>query len=679
MPGFGYGFGFRSAERRKGGGTPPPPPPAAIPTLEPGAMWDGSAASGFATTPTDPVRTTAKPSMRLMVPPDQVILDELIVGVLAGANDNGSLFSNMGLSHVRVHFEGAQYEIAAPSYAVITDANGNDRSYYGWWIKLKKPAGPTGEAQVYFEAVPSDASMQARVIGPYSFHLRDTAHDFSIEVAASQPVIVGQRYQDMSAAMSYLRQQSANHPLITITEAGDYVLGGAGAVYGGLGYCTVEATVPIRIVHSETTGSFVAMRPGYNGLHFRGSNVTIDFSLAHALYFEPFAPPRQYWLDGCNLTKANGRNTLFRKAVHDAMAYLAGGEPYLTECYATELYRVGHNASLVRGCTIQSSWHDLFNGGKCIVHNEILDHDTNWYRSDHLAMSMVYNGPASSATIESSGYRTFTAKENGVEVGSFTVGYHYNNWLAGTHFNVSNVVDWINNDLPSGWSATLIDDGHRASQLSTAGKLGFAMSTPVDVKSNSLDLYCSWDLHADIYQKQNTADYEENLLFAFNRGIGLNAQDVFLAGTPGIRDMLVFNNAFANDEPVPDRSQLFANHSHVVIAHNSHSTQGYWIRNDSNYTADGYCLFANNVTPELSLKGGASTALTFAGNHVQALDANTPSGTTSGGNKNNLFANEATGNFSPKGALLSNLKPAVIETDMLGSLRTASAPAGAVA
>lgn len=295
-------------------------------------------------------------------------------------------------------------------------------------------------------------------------------------------------------------------------------------------------------------------------------------------------------------------------------------------------------------------------------------------------MTLSYSGPATTATIEGWSSRIFIAKEDGVEIGRFTVGTGYNDWLGGTNFSVSNVVDWINDDLPAGWTASLVDDSRRAAQLSTQNRLGLAFTAPVNVKDVSLNLYCAWDIHADLYQKQDSGSIvEENVLVAFNKGIGLSAQDIFMFGTPGINDMLVWNNAFANSEPVGDRSQLNAAHSHVVIAHNSWSTQGVWLRGDLTYQTDAYCLLANNVAPELRWYGTPDLDAVVTGNHVQIADALSPPGTTSGGNKNNLFVSEASGNFAPKGALLSNLKPPIVRHDLNGAIRQAAAPAGAVA
>ena len=48
------------------------------------------AASGFASLPSDPVRITAKPAARLLIPPGQYFTRKLNVGVAAAANDGGT-------------------------------------------------------------------------------------------------------------------------------------------------------------------------------------------------------------------------------------------------------------------------------------------------------------------------------------------------------------------------------------------------------------------------------------------------------------------------------------------------------------------------------------------------------------------------------------------------------------
>ena len=168
------------------------------------------------------MRTTAKPAIRLLVLPNQFFDGELLVGVYAGANDGGSLYTNMGLSHVTLHFEGTSTSITQPSLATFNDANGNPVTYFGWWAKLQKPAGISGEAQLYFEAVPRDTSMQSRVIGPYSFFPHNvfpatgTLHDYELAVAPNQAQIAGQRYTSFANALGFLRNESLSNTLLIL-------------------------------------------------------------------------------------------------------------------------------------------------------------------------------------------------------------------------------------------------------------------------------------------------------------------------------------------------------------------------------------------------------------------------------------------------------------------------------
>lgn len=67
-----------------------------------------------------------------MVPPNQAFTDELLVGVYAAANNNGSLLDNMGIEKVVLHYEGATSEILSPSFATFADANGQPVTYFGW-------------------------------------------------------------------------------------------------------------------------------------------------------------------------------------------------------------------------------------------------------------------------------------------------------------------------------------------------------------------------------------------------------------------------------------------------------------------------------------------------------------------------------------------------------------------
>lgn len=237
---------------------------------------DGVAGTGFASVPADPVRTTAKPAMRLLVPPNQYFTNNLLVGVLAMANDGGSLIDNLGLAKVVLHYEGTQVEILRPSFQTFADANGKPVTYFGWWCRLQHN-GVNGHAHVYVEAFPKNPAMQRRVLGPYQFSPQPALHDREFEVAATPAQITGQRYKTLAAVKAYLDTLAVGvrpqNPRITITEGGNYEWAQQGSGYSLEGYLTVEAIAPVTIT-TPTRAQF--MRPRIDGIHFKGSNITID-------------------------------------------------------------------------------------------------------------------------------------------------------------------------------------------------------------------------------------------------------------------------------------------------------------------------------------------------------------------------------------------------------------------
>ena len=191
----------------------------APPALAPQASWTGMAGSGFATTPVDPVRTTAKPALRLLTPPFQWFTDTLDVGVVAAANDSGSMLNTLGIAEVSFYFEGNSVKVLAPSWHVIDTAVG-PRRYFGWWVRLKKPPLKSGDGHLYVEAVARDVTMQKRVIGPYVFSPRAVQHDAYLSVTPSAAAIAGTRFQSLAAALGWCKANGKTNPLVTITEPG---------------------------------------------------------------------------------------------------------------------------------------------------------------------------------------------------------------------------------------------------------------------------------------------------------------------------------------------------------------------------------------------------------------------------------------------------------------------------
>lgn len=237
-----------------------------IATLVPAPAWNGQAGSGFSLAPSDPVRTTAKPALRLITPPNQWFTDTLDVGVIAMADEGGSLVNDLGIAGVTFHFEGAKVEIDAPRWYTTMTQRG-PRTYFGWWVRLKKPAGKSGAARLYIEAEARDPSFQKRVIGPYLFSPQTAAHDLELTIDPDLPEIVGERYQSIPAAIPFVVNGNFQNPRFTIVKAGRYTTGTSSLLsidrWAITGRFTVEASVPGVIIgnNSYTTDAAAWMNP----------------------------------------------------------------------------------------------------------------------------------------------------------------------------------------------------------------------------------------------------------------------------------------------------------------------------------------------------------------------------------------------------------------------------------
>lgn len=679
MAGFGFGFGsyarsrgMSAALRVNAGGELPP-------VVEPSADWNGTTSSGFdgsfGATPSDPVRVTAKPACRLLTPPHRAFADTHTVGVVAMANLNGSLMENLGLEKVIVHYEGATAEIHAPSFHTFADANGNAVTYHGWWVTLAHN-GIDGLANVYFEAVPKDPSIQNRVIGPYTFLPRTTPHDLELEVAPSQPVISGQRYQSLVAAYDYARAQSAVNPRITVTEAGRYAAA-TGYFYIPAGTCTIEASVPITIGEvGPRSNAKATMRTRTDRMRFVGSNITLDFDVYATIYTE-VPDTGGYQFDGVIITNSAGADDLHRGLIRSGANTLVRQGSWFTECQISNLGWSGSQANLVRGCTFDSCWADLFYISRTVIGNRIINHTSTQYRNYVEAMSVQYNGAGAAATLEMTGSniansRTLTAKVDGVSVGVITVTNTEADWIANSNYTVQNVVDWINS--MADWSATLLDDSRAGVALQASGTVG--PWGPVDVKNGPTSFYTFFDIHADFVQGAN-----DNAIVMNNLASNCNFQGLYFADAVGTRDTFAINNALHNQEPVGDISQLGRAHSHVVIAHNSLATQDFKLRVDLSYNPDSYCLLANNSLPSCVWIGAPDGDLLIAGNHLdggETVPANATN-TTIGDTMIGKYVDAENGDFTPLGALVANPTAPVYRFDLNGQARAASAAKGAVA
>jgi hypothetical protein len=691
MPGFGFGPNSRKGRPFEAIAAVEA---AALSLLEPGASWDGTLGSGFASVPSDPARTTAKPACRLLVPPDQFFTDELVVGVAAAANNAGSLYQNLGLAEVVFHFEGASHSVTEPTYCSFADDNGDEVTYLGWWIKLKKPASGSGSGNLYVEAVPADPSMQSRVTGPYAFHPREELHDVELTVAPTQSEVAGERYQSVSAAFSYIKAVSAENPRVHFAETGTFVLSGGGGTYAPTGYCTITADVPVTFAKSGySNDSQAIMRPLINGLWLKGTNITLDMRYVSEIYHENL--PRDHVLSGINITNSapEGREALWRSGPR-FIGWTVRGNAWFLECSASEVSNVCIDASLVRGGDYSQLSEDIFADARCIVGTAVTDHSDNGLNNDVPAMTVSYSGAEATATLERSGAVDpsnvlYTARW-GSSSASFNVGNTYNHYAGNTGdgYTIQDVADWLNG-LGSGFTATVLDNSRRASAGTLAGLKGAGFGA-ADCKSAPLTVMTSFDRHGDWFQ-QRYNNISENVIAYDNCSVGTQTQNIFISSNRDARDFVFFNCAFWNDPVASDywdpdilQSQLGRNNvtfSHVVIAHCTMANQAIALRTEmSGFDLDPYCLIANNALRDVAFSGAEDTDVMVTGNHLHsgASGVAIAAGTSFGGDESDLFTDPANGNFAPdpQGALLQNLKTPAVSKDRNHNGRPAMAAAG---
>jgi len=664
MSGFGFGFGGRAQGGKRyvsaGLGN-------SLPLLAPSLRWEGQAGSGFIEVPFDPARVSAKPAIRLIVPPNQFFTDELLIGVMAAANDGGSLQANLGLKKVIVHCEGVSRDIPTPTFQTLADANGNYRAYFGWWALLRND-GRSGHLEVYFEAIAADDSMQSRIVGPYQFSPQQRLHDHAVSVAAS-----GEGdFLSIAEALAYFRAENAHNPLITIIELGDYDIATGAPAYEGEGYCTIAAPVAgVRIAKATYSSDAAALRSGYSGLRFRGANLTLDMRHISEIYAEPGAS-RQHWLDGCNVVDSSGRGALWRGVTRPSSAIIRDGG-WFTECKVTNCSNPFNQASLVRGTSVRNSTGDLYSGCPAVIGNVSSGHraDTTLAR-EVPALQVQYTGTAATATMELAGSnaastRTLTVKIAGEAARSFPLEKSEAAYEASTNYTVENLVGWLNT-IP-GMVATQLDktSGRAAAWLSLPGLKGQEF-TARDMTGVALRLVTFIDVPTYWWRAGAMC---ENALVWGNLATDMVAPCLNVGDATPKLDVLIANNAIQNDADAlasaPNTSQFDGANSHVVFVHNTLSTQGVKFRTDLSYVSVDRNLFANNSVRSITWAGpAASTPL--VDNHIhtgEAVPASAPdranvSGTTLGGDASTLYANDRVGEFGGLGELATHLAVPVL-------------------
>lgn len=694
------------------------PPASAV--LEPSAAWTGTAGSGFAAVPSDPTRTTAKPTCRLVTVPNQRFTDTHEVGVMAFANYNDTLIG--GLTAVRFHFEGRTIDVTQPSLRTFTRMDGSTYHVFGYWVVLKKPAGQTGAARLYAEAIPADPTMQRRVIGPFTYGLETTLHDYQIEVAATPAEVPGSRYKTFLAAINYLKGVGAQAPRITCTETGTYLMTDSGVQYDFPNWLTITVADGVtctcgRASYLGDAASRFNLFAGnvcFRGLTFDMRYVSSIQSVGNDLY----------WADRCTITNSDPEGSYskwrgqFRPIgyIFESTESAQNGTGYLTDNTITKIPNaLGADTALARGNLVSDGCADCAGDVQCMTGNVIRNWDSSAWLLGEDAFTVTYAGAQATATLSApiaqGATRVLTATW-GSNTATLTIGRNEVDWRADdtgftppsdNAFWPRDVVNWINGtgpyagiglkDQDAGWSAALLDDTicaffvnlDRTDPEFSGGANGNASAMNVSVKAVTKTIKCTFDIHADGYQ-QRFGGTNNNVIIC-NESWEVAGQLLFLSANDQEEyDYTIVNNGFkflstAAEYIEPESNLGRMDKNHVLICHNSWANQRLRVRYDSGVSIDSYSLIANNVMEELTDVGTSDTPVgIIINNHIYAGSAlaGGQSGTTIGGDASTLFANITSAtDFTPAGALLTNLAAPVMARDAGGVLRPALAPKGA--
>lgn len=666
-------------------------------SLLPSSAWTGAAGSGFTVTPVDPARTTAKPIVRPIDPPNQYFTDELVYSVMAFANDGGTLIG--GIDRVRFHFEGRTVDVVAPTLRTFTRYDGSRYVLPCYTVRLRKPSSTAGVANLYVEAIPADATMQRRVLGPIQFSPATAKHDWvrTIGVTGS-----GADFQNASLvtatanAVNAARSSAAQNPLLTFISSGATDLPFTGTPYTVQGYLTFECAAGVNVTIGKpgyVNDAGMVIRTRFDGMWFRGRGFTFDMAFTSLIEHEAqnttgtIENGRSHVFEGVRFTRSTPPGALIRKQLPGgAVSFMVRGSPWFLECDIHNTQRAGNRSFLERGCIFRDNYRDISSAGRCLVGNRIDGHSPARYRTPVNAMTVHYTGPGATATLSMSGVnasnnRVLTARVDGVSVGTFTVQNTEAAFLAGTNYNVSNVVNWINS-LGGGWSATLQDDTRYAAALNI-GTSTFGAFTNADVRTAPLQLITNWDLHADIYETAIAGD--GNVIIYGNSGTAIDAQFILLGGTGNqLLDYAIINNAFSmavGGSQAGSKSHFEQLHSHVIFAHNTFPNQDLVLRPEAgnNYNPDVYCMVASNSLQSIQWTGTVDTDLLNKNNHVHSgqFSPSPGVGGTQGGTAVTLYVDSTTGDFRPAGDLVSSQKEVVWTWDIGGGSRSRTAPPGA--
>lgn len=638
--------------------------------MVPGALWDGTGPSGFGNSPpVDPPRTTAKPIIRMLQPDHLHISEGMKLRVRAEAKG--------GIEKVICHFGGNSYESLTPVVATIAHPRAGLTTAGGYTFPatykvicyefpLNRSDFPgDGDIDVYFEAVPNDGTMQHRVIGPYRYYKYGASvydANITVGIGLTQNTATGV-FNDLKLALQWCGQNGKRNPLITITVTGTYGSGGSTFKSAPKGRARVTTAPGITATLANATrGEY---RLSYDGIHFYGPGIVFDMANIISIYHEGLG--NYHVLEGVRITNSTGPYPLQNGNTSQPPILRFTG--WSIGCFFEKLEIVAISSQLLLANHYEACSADLTSFSNAVIGNTGRG-NYSWgvaggVDTATIPWSTGYRGWTDALAITYAGAGTGTVAKVGTGAQSINhiirlvdpVNGTTDFPLGSTYYTIPALATAIS--AVPGWTATAMAPGstRRSAALtirnSTRGGVWGGVSA-----NAGLTLTTSFDVHSDWFQAVPPAGgVQQNAIIAEN---AFTIFDGTVFRATSAQDLAFINNAFEVFDLFEIVKSTFSDtQSHILIWHNSLPDQEFFFSgNTAQYpnasrVSAPYSEFYGNVA--MSMTNNAVAAQHIDSNHIMAGNPAGGTNTVTGGSMASLFVNAPAGDFTPQGALLSNL------------------------
>jgi len=652
----------------------------------PSGSWNGTAGSGGGY-PADPTRTTAKPFLNFLIPPNQHFNDDLVIGVHS--------YAEGGVAGVKAYIEGNSFDLTFGKHE-YTDVNGVARTLWGYFATLDHSAFPMdGSVNVVFEATANDETMQKRVLPAMAYARRSgSLYDGELELAATPAEIVGSRYRTLAACFAYAKAQSWNNWHVTCSETGTYDFGSTSAAPTATGYVTIDAGEAVTLTLARS--SWANANPGWDGVRFAGDNVLIDIKNVYG--FQVAASHKPMWFDGCDIYSSDGRYAL-RNGLATELIAVTTLDYIVTEAHMHDvIHAIVTGPALVRHSRVSTISGDATQRALNVYGLDINDIDAAPWRTPENALTISYSGSGTGTVEKTLGNGslsgTIVLRAAGAVVQTVNLADPLppigNPLTIGVTKSVQDIADEINAQTgTTGFSATWISDKWTAPHLTGASITGFGAMPQADCKTAPLTLVTAVDVHADVSQP-NVGGTVENVAVVNIKATDLEeVQVVWNGGGGGYKDAFFINWGADNPAGQDSQSTFGGNvNSHLCLWNLTVPKQQLRLSTVLNATFDDYCSVRGNVFDVIWWVAGATPSgdLVIDQNHMfkSSVAAGTiASGTnmTTGGTVDGLIADSVAGDFTPvaESILATQTMTSVVGFDLNGEARGETDVRGTVA